>query len=142
MPAPEKARVLFVCAENAARSQMAEGILRAHADDRFKAFSAGPDPGSVHPLAVRVMDEVGIDLSAHCAEPVGAYADTAMDYVVTLCDSTRELSPSIRAKDLVIHQPFDDPAALPDAERLDGFRRVRDELTDWIRRAFALKEPA
>jgi len=131
-------RVLFVCTENAARSQMAEAILRARGGDAFEVFSAGPNPGRLHAEAVAVMAEVGIDLSGQGAESVDAYRAMGLDYVVTLCRETRELSPSIRAKEMVIHQPFEDPAAAPEAEQRAAFRRVRDALTDWIDRLFVV----
>ncbi len=110
-------RVLFVCTENAARSQMTEAILRARGGDAFEVFSAGSDPGRLHGVVVAVMAEVGIDISGQLAESVDAYRAMALDYVITLCRETRELSPSIRAKELVIHQPFEDPAVAPEAEQ-------------------------
>lgn len=132
-------RVLFVCTENAARSQMAEGLLRARGAGAYAVHSAGTDPGRVHPLAVRVMDEVGIDIRAQAVSDVAGYRDEPIDYVVTLCRGTRDLVPSLRAREMVIHHPFDDPAAAhgPEAERLVAFRQVRDALADWIDRAFA-----
>jgi len=139
MPDTDLVRVLFVCSENAARSQMAEGWLRAHGGDRYAVFSAGTTPSAVHPLAVQVMDEVGIDIRGQHSKGLDVYQEDVMDYVVTLCDETRELSPSIRAADLVIHQPFDDPSAVDEAERLDAFRTVRDALATWIERAFLLE---
>jgi len=135
-------RVLFVCTENAARSQMAEAILRARGGDAFEVFSAGSDPGRLHPVAVEVMAEVGIDLSGQGAESVDAYRAMALDYVVTLCRDTRELSPSLRAKEMVIHQPFEDPVVgtgpRAESEQRAAFRRVRDALTDCIDRLFVV----
>jgi arsenate reductase len=89
-------------------------------------------------MAVRVMDEIGIDLSGHVSESVDAYRADVLDYVITLCDGTRELSPSLRAREMVIHRPFDDPAAAPEETLEDTFRRVRDEIADWIDRLFLL----
>jgi len=134
-------RVLFVCTENAARSQMAEAILRSRGGDAFEVFSAGPNPGRLHPLAVEVMAEVDVDLSGQRVASVDAYRAMGLDYVVTLCRETRELSPSIRAQEMVIHQPFEDPAAAPEAEQRKAFRRVRDALTDWIDRLFVRPPP-
>jgi len=131
-------RVLFVCTENAARSQMAEGLLRSHGGADFDVSSAGSVPSQVHPLAIRVMDEIGIDISGHVSEPVDAYRSDVLDYVITLCDGTRELSPTLRAREMVIHRPFDDPAAAPEGMREETFRRVRDEIADWIDRLFLL----
>jgi len=134
-------RVLFVCTANAARSQMAEGLLRSHGGADFEVSSAGSAPSQVHPVAVRVMDEIGIDISSHVSEPVDAYRGDVLDYVITLCDGTRELSPTLRAREMVIHRPFDDPAAAPEAALEETFRRVRDELAHWIGRLFLL-DPA
>lgn len=94
----EKLRVLFVCTHNAARSQMAEGLLRALAGDRYEVYSAGTDPRGVHPLAVRVMQELGIDLSTHCSKSVETYRTIPMDYVVTVCDHAREHCPYVPAR--------------------------------------------
>jgi len=142
MPTDDPVRVLFVGTENAARSQMAEGLLRAHGEPAYAVHSAGTDPGRVHPLAIRVMDEMGIDIRAHTAADVSdlaARCDEPMDYVVTLCRGTRDLEPSLRAREMVIHQPFDDPdvADGSEADRLSAFRQVRDALADGIDRAFA-----
>ena len=137
MSSDESVRVLFVCTENAVRSQMAEGLLRVRGGPSYDVYSAGTDPSGVHPLAVRVMDEIGVDLRGHVSERIGAYRAEPMDYVVTLCGETRDLTPSLRAREMVIHQPFDDPAAAGDP--LSAFRRVRDALADWIDRAFALQ---
>lgn len=126
-------RVLFVCAENAARSQMAEGLLRARGGSKFAVFSAGTTPNGVHPMAVRAMHELDIDISGHVSKDLRAFREKPMDYVVTLCDTTRELSPSIRAREMVIHHPFDDPAA---DGSLRAFQRVRDALDAWIERTF------
>lgn len=136
-PAGDVVHVLFVCAENAARSQMAEGLLRARGGSAFVVHSAGTVPNAVHPLAVRAMDEIGIDVRDHTSKPVARFRDEPMDYVITLCETTREVSPSLRAREMVIHQPFENPAASDDG--LDAFRRVRDALTRWIDRAFLLQ---
>lgn len=117
---------------------MAEGLLRAHGGDAFDVSSAGSAPSQVHPMAVRVMDEIGIDLSGHVSESVDAYRADVLDYVITLCDGTRELSPSLRAREMVIHRPFDDPAAASGDTLEDTFRRVRDEIAAWIDRLFLL----
>lgn len=140
MSAPEPVRVLFVCTENAARSQMAEGLLRAWGGDRYAAFSAGTTPQTVHPVAQAVMHEVGINLRLHRSESIDAYQERTLDYVVTLCEATRDLSPSLRAQEMVIHQPFADPTA-QDGDPVVAFRTVRDALAAWIAAVFDVRPP-
>jgi arsenate reductase len=134
----EKLRVLFVCTHNSARSQMAEGLLRALAGDRYEVYSAGTEPRGVHPLAIRVMQEIGIDLSTHRSKSVEAYREIPMDYVVTVCDHAREHCPYVPARRQNLHQSFPDPSAVEgDAEvRLEAFRRVRDQIRSWLEQTF------
>jgi len=131
--------VLFVCTHNSARSQMAEGLLRARYGDHYAVHSAGVDPGDVNPLAVEVMDEIDIDLSDHTSEHVYAYTDRSLDIVATLCDDAAESCPHVQAEKQNLHHSFDDPSAAPgtDDEKRAAFRRVRDELADWIDATFA-----
>ena len=88
-----KQRVLFLCTHNSARSQMAEGVLRALAGDRFEVESAGTEETRVNPLAVRAMAEVGIDLGGHRSKTLDRFLDEPWDYVVTVCDSAHERCP-------------------------------------------------
>ena len=129
-------RVLFVCTHNSARSQMAEGLLRHHAGDRFEAFSAGTEPGSLQPLAVRVMAELGIDISDHSSKPVDQFLDQSFDFVVTVCDQARESCPVFQGAARQLHWSFEDPSQVEgsEEERLEVFRRVRDEIEARIRR--------
>jgi len=138
-----KVRVLFVCTHNSARSQMAEGLLRAMAGDRYEVYSAGTEPRGVHPLAVRVMQELGIDLSGHRSEHVDTYRDVPMDYVVTVCDSAREHCPYVPARRRNLHQSFPDPSAVEgdEAARLEAFRRVRDQIRAWLEETFVRQAP-
>ncbi|WP_103029221.1 arsenate reductase ArsC [Salinibacter altiplanensis] len=130
--------VLFVCTHNSSRSQMAEGLLRDRYGDRYEVRSAGTNPGGVNPFAVKVMDEIGIDLSDHTSDHVDDYADTPLDVVVTVCDDAAENCPYIPAEKENLHQGFDDPSAVEgsDEEKRAAFRRIRDELVDWIDRRF------
>ncbi|HWC03883.1 MAG TPA: arsenate reductase ArsC [Methylomirabilota bacterium] len=131
-------RVLFVCTHNSARSQMAEGFLRARAGDRFEVASAGTEATCVHPLAIQVMDEVGIELCGQTSKGLDRFLDQAWDYVITVCDSANERCPVFPGRALRLHWSFDDPsrAAGSEEERLETFRRVRDEVaratTDWL----------
>ena len=134
----DKQKVLFVCTHNSSRSQMAEGLLRAHYGHRYEVYSAGTQPSGVNPLAIEAMNDLGIDLSGHRSDHVDAYADTPMDYVVTVCDSARESCPFIPALQQNIHHRFEDPSAVngADAEKLAAFRRIRDEIHTWLDETF------
>jgi arsenate reductase (thioredoxin) len=135
-----KRRVLFVCTHNSARSQMAEGFLRALAGDRFEAASAGTEARGVHPLAVRVMAERGVDLGRHTSKTLEGFLGEPWDFVITVCDSAREACPVFPAAAARGHWSFEDPSAASgtEAERLAAFRRVRDEieakLASWLAR--------
>ncbi len=135
-------RVLFVCTHNSARSQMAEGFLRAMAADRFEVASAGTEARSVHPLAIRVMDEVGIDLRRHTSKTIDAFLGQPWDDVITVCDSANERCPVFPAETIRIHWSFDDPSQAPgsDEDRLKTFRRVRDEILTRLRQWLADQE--
>ncbi len=134
----EKQKILFVCTHNSSRSQMAEGLLRAYYGDHYEVYSAGTQPSGVNPFATQAMEDLGIDLSGHRSDHVDAYADTPMDYVVTVCDSARESCPYIPARQQNIHRRFEDPSAVTgaDAEKLAAFRRIRDEIRTWLDEAF------
>lgn len=128
-------RVLILCTGNSARSQMAEGLLRHDAGDRFEVHSAGTNPGRVRPEAIAVMGELGIDLSSHRSKHVDEFNGQHFDYVLTVCDNAREACPVFPAGTRTIHHSFDDPAALQgsEAERLALFSRVRDEIRAYLR---------
>jgi thioredoxin type arsenate reductase len=140
-------RVLFLCTHNSARSQMAEGFLRHLAGDRFQAASAGTEGTRVHPLAVRAMREVGIDLGAHTSKTVDGLLEDPWDYVITVCDSAAERCPLFPAPTTRIHWSFEDPsrATGDEDQRLDTFRRIRDEiharLEDWLATGDRSREP-
>lgn len=130
-----KKRVLVLCTGNSARSQLAEGLLRHDAGDRFEVESAGTKPGHVRPEAIAVMAELGIDLSSHRSKHVDEFAGQKFDFVLTVCDNARESCPVFFGEAVRIHHAFDDPAALSGAEeaRLGLFRRVRDEIRAFLR---------
>ena len=125
-----KRRVLFLCTHNSARSQMAEGFLRALAEDRFEAASAGTEARGVNPLAVRAMAEAGVDISGHTSKTLGGFVGEPWDHVITVCNSANEACPLFPAATVRLHWSFDDPSAGrgTEAERLAVFRRVRDEI--------------
>ncbi|HET9492256.1 MAG TPA: arsenate reductase ArsC [Methylomirabilota bacterium] len=134
-----KQRVLFLCTHNSARSQMAEGFLRALAGERFEVASAGTEATRVHPLAMRAMAEAGIDLSGHTSKTLDPLVDEPWDYVITVCDSANEQCPVFPRTTTRLHWSFEDPsrAAGSEGDRLEVFRRVRDQikwrLTEWTK---------
>lgn len=135
----EKTRVLFLCTHNSARSQMAEGFLRAMAGDRFEAQSAGTEKTSVNPLAIRVMAERGIDLRGHASKVYDGLMQERWDYLVTVCDDANERCPFVPGSVKRLHWSFEDPSRArgTEEERLHVFRRVRDQieqrLAEWLR---------
>lgn len=128
-------RVLILCTGNSARSQMAEGLLRALAGGVFDVESAGVSPTAVRPEAIAVMRELGIDISAQRSKSVDEFSGQEFDYVITVCDNAREQCPVFPGKTERIHWSFDDPAAVEgdEAARLAVFRRVRDEISQRLR---------
>ena len=125
----EKKRVLILCTGNVARSQMAEGLLRHMADDRFEVFSAGLLPSYVRPNAITVMNEIGIDISRHRSKSLDEFLDTLFDFVITVCDHAREQCPIFPGPAKRIHWSIDDPVAPGgEAAQLKAFRCARDEL--------------
>ena len=130
-----KQRVLILCTGNSARSQMAEGLLRHDAGDRFEVESAGTRPGHVRPEAIAAMREVGIDISSHRSKHVDEFQNQSFDYVLTVCDNAKETCPIHPGQMNRIHHSFEDPAAVQgsEEERLASFRRVRDQIRDYLR---------
>jgi arsenate reductase len=131
----KKKRVLILCTGNSARSQMAEGILRHQAGDRFEVYSAGTRPSRVRPEAISVMKEIGIDLITHRSKHVDEFQNQEFDYVLTVCDNARETCPFFPGNAVRLHRGFEDPPAYEGSEevRLALFRRVRDEIRDYLR---------
>jgi arsenate reductase len=139
----ERKKVLIVCTGNAARSQIAEGLLRHDAGDRFEVFSAGIYPSYVRPLAIEAMREVGIDISAQRSKSVEEFADQDIDYVITVCDHANEVCPVFPAKTKRIHWSIADPVAAwgDDEAQLQAFRVARDDIRERFRKWLA-EEPA
>ncbi len=133
-----RVKVLFLCTHNSARSQMAEGLLRALYGDRYEVYSAGTHPTEVHPYAVRVMAEIGVDISPHRSKSVEELRGMEFDCIVTVCDRARESCPFFPGARRYIHRSFDDPASFRGTEEeiLREFRRVRDEIREWIVETF------
>lgn len=131
----EKKRVLFLCTANSARSQMAEGLLRQLAGDRFEVYSAGTNPVGVNPISIEVMKELGIDISHHTSKSLDQFLTEPFDFIITVCDRAKESCPIFPGDAVRIHWSFDDPAAVQggEQERLRVFRHVRDELLTRLR---------
>jgi arsenate reductase len=133
-----KQRVLFLCTHNSARSQMAEGFLRAMAGDRFEVQSAGTEKTAVHPLAIRAMSERGIDISGHTSKLYVGLMAEPWDYLITVCDDAKERCPIVPGSMKRLHWPLEDPSRATGSEeaRLASFRCVRDDienrLAEWI----------
>ena len=130
----KKTKVLFLCTHNSARSQMAEGLLRHLAGDRFEVMSAGTEATHVRPLAVRAMDEVGIDISGQESKTLDRYVGEPSDYVITVCEEANEACPFFPSAAERLHWSLPDPAAAQgtEEERLEVFRSVRDLSRDYI----------
>ncbi len=138
----ERPRILFVCTGNSARSQMAEGWVRALAADRVEVFSAGTAPVGLHPLAVEVMGERGVDISSQRSKSLAEVPADA-DYVITLCAEADAACPVLPARRERLAWHLDDPAAVSGnrEERLKAFRAARDEIERRLR-AFLVRAEA
>ena len=132
----EKRKVLILCTGNSARSQMAEGLLRDYAGEKFEVESAGVSPSAVRPEAIEAMKELGIDISGQRSKSVDEFTGQEFDYVITVCDNAKETCPVFPGKARRIHQNFEDPppASVGDYNsRMEIFRRVRDEIREWLK---------
>ena len=134
-----KARVLFLCTGNSCRSQMAEGLLRHLAGDRFEAQSAGTRPAGLNPDAVEAMRDIGVDIAAHRSKSLDEFLGQPFDWVITVCDAAREACPIFPGAASQLHWSFEDPAAAQGSreERQAVFVRVRDQIAARIREFIA-----
>jgi arsenate reductase len=127
----KKIKVLFLCTGNTARSQMAEGLLNRYAGDRFEVFSAGLEPGTINPLTIKTMEEIGIDMSSHYSKGLNLFLGKVhFGYMITVCDYAEQNCPIFPGMGVRIHWQFEDPASFdgPEAEKLAKFRQVRDQI--------------
>ena len=125
-----KQRVLFLCTGNSARSQMAEALLGLIAGEHFEAESAGTHPAGLHALAVKSMDEIGVDVQNYRSKSLGEFVGQSFDYVITVCDRVNESCPVFPGAVTIRHWSFDDPAAASLETRLEVFRQIRDEIAN------------
>jgi arsenate reductase len=138
IPMTGRKKVLFVCTANAARSQMAEGYLRARFGERYEVFSAGTKKAHVSTRAITAMKEIGIDITHHHSKTLDEVAGMSFDIAVILCDRAHGICPVIPNAARTIHRGFDDPHLTlgTDEDMLNGYRRVRDEIASWIDKTF------
>jgi len=131
----DKKKVIFICTGNACRSQMAEGLLRHMAGEKFEVYSAGSHPSRLHPASVAVMAEWNIDITHHTSEPINDYLETGIDIVITVCDNAQQICPTFPGNVQRIHWGLDDPYHGWGAEPEDllPYRETRDELKDRIK---------
>ncbi len=138
MTNPKKLRVLVLCTHNSNRSQMAEGIMRSLGGGRLEVYSAGNDPRSVNTNAIRVLKEIGIDISKNYAKHVNEFAGQKFDYVITVCDEAAEACPFFPGETTRLHWPFEDPSKFTGTEEevLSQYRRVRElirgKISGWL----------
>jgi arsenate reductase len=130
-----RGRVLFLCTHNAARSQMAEGYVKARYADGWEAQSAGVRPGELNPFAIKAMSELGIDISQHRSKSIKEFQGQHFDVVVTVCSDAADTCPFFPG-DMILHMEFPDPSVLQgDEERvMNGTRYIRDQIMAWIDR--------
>ncbi len=134
-----KKKILFLCTHNAARSQMAEGFIRHYYGDIYEPYSAGITKTEVNPFVIKVMDEIGIDISGHHSKEVNQFTDNSFDYVVTVCDFAKENCPAFTGGvDRMMHHSFKDPSEADGSEKdkLEYVRKIRDEIKEWIDETF------
>lgn len=137
-----KTKVLFLCTGNSCRSQMAEGWARHFHGDVVEAYSAGIEAHGMNPNAMQVMKEAGVDISAQSSKLASGFSDASLDLVITVCGHADENCPTFLTKAKLVHVGFDDPPKLAkeaasEEEALDHYRRVRDDIRDFVSGAFA-----
>ena len=130
----KKKKILILCTGNSARSQMAEGLLKHICQNEFEIFSAGTKPSIVRPEAIKILAEIGIDISKNRSKSVDEFTNQEIEYVLTVCDSAKENCPYFPAQTKLIHRSFGDPAEVQGDEeiRLAAFRRARDEIQKYL----------
>ena len=130
----EKKKILFICTHNSARSQMAEGFVNTFFSDNFEAYSAGTEVAFVRPYAVKVMQEIDVDISKHRSKHLREFYGKDFDLVVTVCDNAKKICPVFPGAKRMIHQSFEDPSSAngTEEEMLEVYRKVRDQIKNWL----------
>ena len=132
---PKKEKIIFICTGNACRSQIAEGVIRKLAADKFDVFSAGSHPSLVHPMSIKVIKEIGIDITSHTSDPISKFLSKNINIVVTVCDNADKVCPVFPGKVERIHWSIEDPFNGWDFDPLDldNFRKVREDINSRIK---------
>ena len=132
---PKKEKIIFICTGNACRSQIAEGVMRKLAGDKFDVFSAGSHPSLVHPMSIKVMKEVGIDITTHTSDPISKFLSKNINTVVTVCDNADKVCPVFPGEVDRIHWSIEDPFKGwgLHSDDLVNFRKTREDLTERIK---------
>jgi arsenate reductase len=133
-----KEKVLIICNHNSARSQITEGLLKSLYGKYYEVYSAGSDPTTVNPYAIRVLAEIGIDISKNRSKSLKEFEGLEFDYVVTVCGRTGKSCPFFSGGKIYIHKSFEDPAEVDgtDSDKINAFRTTRDEIKVWIEKTF------
>jgi arsenate reductase len=133
-----KDKVLIICNHNSARSQIAEGLLKSIYGEYYQVYSAGSNPTTVNPLAIKVMAEIGIDISENRSKSLKEFNGLEFDYVVTVCGGDSQACPFFPGGKIYLHESFEDPAEVDgtDQEKTDAFNRTRNEIKGWIEKTF------
>jgi len=133
-----KEKVLIICNHNSARSQIAEGLLKSLYGGYYEVYSAGSDPTTVNPFAIKVLAEIGADISENRSKSLKEFEGLGFDYVVTVCGGAGQACPFFSGGKTYFHKSFEDPAEIDgtDHDKIDAFRRTRDEIKEWIEKTF------
>lgn len=139
---PEKKKALFLCSYNSCRSQMAEGILRSLYGNKYESYSAGTEPVKINPNSIKVMSEIGIDITSHRSKSIDEFKGAELDHVVTVCDSAKKTCPVFPGAIKNFHWDLKDPGEAKGSEDeiLNEFRKIRDEIRKNIVRTFGQEE--
>ena len=131
----KKEKIIFICTGNACRSQIAEGIMRQLAGDKFDVFSAGSYPTKIHPMSIKVMNNIGIDISSHTSDPISSFLNENINIVVTVCDKANKACPVFPGKVERIHWSIEDPFRgwRSDPDDLVNFNKTRNDLNERIK---------
>jgi len=131
----EKKNLIVICTGNSARSQMAEAFFKKFAETHYNIYSAGLDAHGINPYTIKVMDEIGIDISNQRSKSIAEFNGVKFDTVITVCDNAKKVCPFFPGAKEMIHAPFDDPAAFEGADDqiIEFFRAVRDQIKKWIK---------
>ncbi len=135
-----KRKVLFVCNHNSVRSQIAEGLLKSLYGEYYDVKSAGSNPTALNPYAIKVLAEIGVDISENRSKNLKEFEDFQFDYVVTVCSGREQECPFFLGGIKYLHKSFEDPSVIEgsDPDKIEAFRRTRDEIKEWVTKTFKI----